>query len=139
MPSFKYAAQLQALADCPASDCREATRDAYRYVFRSRMWDSFTPVLAGQPQRALKWSDRDRCGGWALSFFSSADVAGAIFTKLQNTSRNIHKTIGDSIALGKLQTSDGVVSTPDSDGHFELHEYAGTNLVARFTVVLELA
>jgi hypothetical protein len=138
MPPFKYTVQLQALPDCPASDCREDGRDAYRYVFRTRMAHSFTPVLVGQPQRAVKWSDKDRCGGWALSFFSSADVAGAIFTKLQSTSRNIHKAIGDSIALGTLQTGDGVVSKPDDDGHFELHEYAATDLLKRFTVVREL-
>jgi hypothetical protein len=73
-----------------------------------------------------------------LSFFSSADVAGAYFAKLQRTTRNIHKTIGDSIALGTLQTGDGVVSKPDGDGHFELHEYTNTILVPRFTVVREL-
>jgi hypothetical protein len=98
---------------------------------------SFVPVLVKKPQRAFK-SDEERCGGWALSFFSSADVAAATFAKLQSTSPNIHKSLGDSIALGTLHTSDGVLSAPDHDGHFELHEYANTDLVPRFAVVRSL-
>ena len=136
MPAFKYREKIEALPDCPASECREDAREGFRFVFRGRMAESFAPV--GSPTSAFKWGDRERCGGWALSFFSSVENAEASFRKMQRNSSNIHKKIGDSVASGNLQHSDGVMSAPEADGHFDLHEYEGTNLVPRFAVVLEL-
>jgi hypothetical protein len=137
MPLFKYQAKLVAYPDCPAPDCQEGSRDAYRYVFRDRMAESFTPI--GVPDWGARWDDKTKCAGWALSFFTSMEGASTHFEKLRKTTQNISKKVGDAIASGRLGHQDGRMSEAEPEGHFELHEYEGTELAMRFNVVRILA
>ena len=130
---YKYQDKLDGIDNCPAAHfkCR-VIHESFRYVFADPA-GSFLPVLARSPKRALRWDDIERCGGWALSFFSSAEAARIQFELLRRNNPGIHKTLGDRIAVGDLSQDDGVSSEPEPDGHFELHEYEGVKLYDRFS------
>lgn len=138
MRHFKYERQLQALPDCPPETFQEGARDGYRYVFSKAIHNSFDPVLVIKPGRAISWNDKQRCVGWALSFFTTADAAVANYENLKSTNPNIHKLLGDALAKGILAKADGVMSAPDARGHFSLHEYNGSGFASGFLVVRRL-
>jgi hypothetical protein len=138
LPAYKYQAQLEALPHCPDQGYASRACEAFRFVFEASLATSFLPVLVLNPQRALRFSDREKCGGWALSFFVSVDAARTTFVALKKISPRIHKTIGDAIATGTLTAADGVMCEPDTDGHFELHEFESTNLQDRFALIERL-
>lgn len=133
---YKYQDKLDGIDNCPAAHFRPRVIQAsFRYVFADNTSGSFLPVLARSPERALKWDDTTRCGGWALSFFASADSARVHFESLRRNNPRIHKTLGDRIAVGSLARDDGVSSEAEQNGHFELHEYEGVKLYDRFSEV----
>lgn len=135
---LKYQDEISAIPDCPAAHCEGRNATAFRFVSSANMEESFLPQLRRKPERALKMNAVRRCSGWALSFFSSQEAAGAFFTKLQKNNPKVHKTIGDSIAVGELHPADGASEEPDDSGHFNLHENSSVVLHDRFRLVHHL-
>jgi len=132
---YKYQAHLDSIANCPMPHFAPRKAEAYRYVFSDSAEKSFLPVLAKNPNRALNWNDVDRCSGWALSFFTSAATARTLFESLRRLNPRIHKSLGNGIAVGQLSSGDGVSCEAERSGHFELHEYDGTELASKFSLL----
>jgi hypothetical protein len=133
--TYKYQGALDGIPECPASHFSQMATEAYRYVFTSNVRGSFLPVLELNPKRALKFTDLQRCSGWALSLFVSARTARANFEALRRTNPKIHKALGDAIAHGVITQQDGLCCAADEVGHFDLHEFANTEISSRFSVV----
>ena len=82
--------------------------------------------------------DKMKCSGYSLSLFNTLENAITKYAKLQKNMRNIKKTIGDHIALGSIDKTDGYVTEPNKHGHFDLHEFDDVNLKNKFSVICGL-
>lgn len=67
--------------------------------------------------------------------FATEAQARARFGELERNNREIRKTIGTHLASLALTVAHGVQTPENSTGHFDLHEYEGTDLVPVSTIV----
>ena len=110
---------------------------AYRWVSGElndrRNWE---PPLVKKPARATDMKDRERCSGYALSFFTSEEMARqrhARVIKAMNAAAAA--TLGTHLAAGSIDPEDGLASAPDARGHFDLHEDSRADLAPKFRVI----
>ncbi|MGH1363895.1 MAG: hypothetical protein ACRBF0_10085 [Calditrichia bacterium] len=139
MSDYKYSEQISSLHNCPPTNYSPQATDAYRFVYKSNPERSYIPVAKGNPKRINDRSDMKKCQAWGLSFFNTEENAIAKFEDLKRRNKNIAKTIGDSIALVKLEESDGVCSPVGEKGHFTLHERGESKFSERNEVIKELS
>ena len=93
--------------------------------------DNFRPPAAIKPSRT--WGDDDeRCEAFALSLFETAEALVVEMAALEKNFKQLRKRIGNHIATGNIETTDGVMSTPDQKGHFNLHESETCQLESKF-------
>lgn len=72
------------------------------------------------------------CGGYALSFYVSLEQARNSYSYCVENFKNFKQIVGGHIAECKLTSSDGRREAIASDGHFNFHEFEGTDLTNRF-------
>jgi hypothetical protein len=140
---FKYPALIRDLGiECPPNGCSPEKRNSFRIVKGVDHKDNFLPPLIIKPQRrhseTFKNDPSELCSGYALSFFVSLDSVREYFAELLEQMSNAHKSVGTHVAKGALDECDGVMSEPDEDGHFDLHEFEGAVLKPKFSIVHEL-
>lgn len=134
---YKYQRIISSLYNCPPDDCFSAEIDAFRFVQGDiKDENNFLPGILSNPSRANDQSDHFVCSYSGLSFFSSIEQAKAKYNKFRFNKR-IAKALGSHIAQGKLSSEDGVITPPNRDGHFDLHEFEGIDLQNKFTIVCE--
>jgi len=141
--SLKYHDMIKDLPDCPPITGKNITTDSYRFVFNDiNHKNNFLPALIITPKRInskIFSEDRMKCSGYALSLFNKLENAIKRYVKLQKSVRNIKKTIGDHIASGLIDKSDGYVTEPNKHGHFDLHEFDDVHLKNKFSVIYDLS
>ncbi|HVA51351.1 MAG TPA: hypothetical protein VNH11_33730 [Pirellulales bacterium] len=118
---LKYADDLARLINCPPSDARQCQPSrVFRFV-HDLITDerNFIPPAKLNPARKFK-DDEERCSAHALSMFISQPQAVSFFTGLKRRYPNIHKVLGANLSAGTLADTDGLATTPDSRGHFDL-------------------
>lgn len=126
MPEFKYVALLDDLPDeCPPSQAEPTARLAFRFVFDPLDMRSFEVFATRRP---AQFATDPCCSHCALSMFATEEHARAKFAKLMAIRKNIGKLIGDHLAEVTLAEEHGVQTAPNTDGHFDLHEYANVDL-----------
>lgn len=131
VPQWKYASDLASRVDCPPSGSQPRDRTAFRFVWNPIGPDSFVPI-AFRPSRAPQRTNRrghSSCSAYGLSMFISEAQARTRFAELEEKNREIRKTIGTHLASLALTTAHGVQTPENRDGHFDLHEYQGADLV----------
>lgn len=74
----------------------------------------------------------------ALSCFVSDTKAEKFFLALKKSNPRAVQSIGDSLSEGVLTQSDGEVTTPTPNGHFDLYEYVGCDLNKSFKITRKL-
>jgi len=132
---LKYQKQTEEIPNCPSPDCKSLTIEAFRFVFEDiHHRNNFLPALLINPKRQLT-KDSDKCSGYALSFFCSAETAKSQYLKLKKRNKNIGKSIGTHIAQGVVNETDGLVSEINRNGHFDLHEFENTDLKNKFRII----
>lgn len=132
---FKYQKQIENIPNCPPPACRSVNTEAFRFVFEdTNHRNNFLPVLLINPKRQFS-KNTDRCSGYALSFFSTLEKAKNRYLKLKKVNKNIGKLLGDHIAKGFINETDGLVSETDKGGHFDLYEFENAELKRKFCVV----
>jgi len=141
--NFKYKKQIEQLStQCPPSNYKSKDISAFRFVFEAendKAKNNFLPVLIIKPKRQLKPdNDTVKCQGYALSLFDSQENAEKRYYKLRKRNKNISKTLGDCLATGTIDKTDGVASEVDNNGHFSLHEFENTDLAAKFNIISTL-
>ena len=135
---FKYQEFIKDLEiECPPNDCVQEKRDSFRFFKDIKHKDNFLPPFIIKPSRVNRKSkdDPEVCSGYALSFFVTLESAKEFFTELLDQRFNAYELIGKYVAKGTLDENDGVMSNPDSDGHFDLHEFVDVILDSKFEVV----
>lgn len=112
-------------------------RAAFRFVWNPVDSSSFVPValrISRPPQRTNRRS-QPSCSAYGLSMFATEAQARSRFSTLEESNREIRKSVGTHIASVALSTTHGVQTPENSLGHFDLHEYEDSDLVSVSTVV----
>ena len=133
---LKYAEDLARIINCPPPEAAACNRGlAYRFVHDTIEDErNFQPPAKLNPSRRFK-DDEECCAAHALSMFSTEAKAAAFFADLRKVHKNIHKTIGGSIAEGRLDGSDGLSTAPDESGHFDLFQADGVDFSKSFSII----
>jgi hypothetical protein len=98
---------------------------------------SFIPPALMNPARRFR-NDPGRCGGYALSMFTTRDTAVEFYLQFETGHKNIGNTLGTHLATGILVPSDGVATAPSGSGHFDLFEEQNCDLLPRFQIIEQL-
>jgi hypothetical protein len=135
MRNLKYQENLDKFPNCPPNHYSELSKNAFRWVFRRRISDSFIPLnkIKEPPQRMLDDTDL-MCKGFGLSLFETYHKAFARYTALYNRKRGLsHKDFilekGDAIAELEMTENEGIFGDVNKDnGHFTFHEFEAIDL-----------
>lgn len=136
---MKYQSDLCSINDCPPLTSERVQRQAYRFVFNPICEKSFIPQGIKKPQRVSgSTNDVERCSLLGLSMFDSDTKAITRYKYLKGLMRNIEKTIGTHLAQGKIRSTDGLVTKPNNQGHYDLFEFKNVNLSPNFQIIVDL-
>lgn len=141
--AYKYQKLIDELA---AQGCQmpelhlPANMAACRFASSVEGAKNHIPQYVSKPKRMLA----DVAGGranmslLALSCFTTDEKAVTFYGCLRKSFKNIAVTVGDSLAEGTLTDTDGEVTTPAANGHFDLYEYEGCDLNRSFLITKQL-
>jgi hypothetical protein len=141
---FKYSEFISSLKfneraiECPPKNCRGINSTVFRWVFESlEEKDTFLPQILKPNIPRKHYKDEEQfCNDYALSLFKTFEDAIATFKSLNST---VREKIGyKNIAEGVVDVSDGVATSVEWNGHFNLHEYEGVDFTGRFTIIDKL-
>ena len=141
---FKYKAELALInesgCNCPPDDLMAiAEKTAFRFVYDViDNPNNFIPPSKKSPKRLLKVEPDSRCSGMALSLFEVQSQAKDFYYNLKLTFQNIQKGIGTDLAIGTINSEDGLITDKDKDSHFDLHEFVDTALQIKFQIIEKL-
>ena len=116
------------------------SKDAFRYVFANNNQHNHIPPHKLHPNRLAQQIKNERVDltGFALSNLETEDKAIAFYRYLHKICKNVKKQIGDSLSYGILYNSDGLITSTDSKGHFDLFESDTCILSLSFNIVRSL-
>ncbi|RXG28449.1 hypothetical protein [Leeuwenhoekiella marinoflava] len=127
------------LPQCPPPHYNKKDRICYRWVFESiENDDNFKAQADKNPSIINSKDDKLKCDYYALSFHDTLENSKNAFEFLQNTVKNAKKRLGNHIAKGKIDNSDGVAEEPNNRGHFNLHPSQESNFGEKFVILEEL-
>ena len=108
----------------------------FRFVFRNNLDKSYLPNYIMKPQRAIINNGQSKVdvGGYALSCFTQKNKAVKFYHSLSKNMRNISKAIGDGISSGIVTNTDGNITNPTSNGHYNLFEFPACDLSKTFSL-----
>jgi len=136
---YKYREDHEKLpCECPVEkDLSYYEAIAFRFVHKNTTHPNCSlPNLKINPKRKI--SDCSRmCGGYALSFYVSLEHAKEGYKYCASHFHNFKDTVGKHIAECQLTASDGRCEKTDKQGHFNFHEFEGTDLTNRFYNVVD--
>ncbi|WP_372772362.1 hypothetical protein [Mangrovibacterium sp.] len=143
--NFKYQEDMKAIreqhnCECPAKHLKAISHmEAYRFVHEDINHKSnFLPQLKDEPARFIDNNGKKKCDYLSLSFFTKAESAKSRFSSLAKTVKNIHKTLGTHIAVGALDSNDGLKTEDCSSNHFDLYEFEEADLKNKFAIIDKL-
>ena len=116
---------------CKLTTFKEQERIAYRWVFN----DINNPKNFLPPYIINSSRKKDNCKGYALSFFESHLAAKNRILEITKDKENLFKKLGNHIAGGKLEKTDGISDKENSFGHFDHFEYENINLKPKFEIL----
>jgi hypothetical protein len=143
---FKYEEFICDLGiECPPPDYGRKERVCFRFVFEcsdTRHYSNFLPGPLQPPKRGLlprtPEDPKDLCMSYALSFFISMDSARRKINSLLKHFKKADIMLGTHIAQGILDQNDGVMSEPNRQGHFSLHEFRNARLDSKFVIIHQM-
>jgi len=141
-PKLKYEAEIADFApgciSCPPAGALPMAIKAFRWVAKPMTTDSFLPPGKIKPARVNNTKGAANCGLFGVSMHTSRERSIDAFKKLEKTFVYARKTIGGFVAEGDLTEQDGLCTTSNSAGHFDLYEYEKVNLIDSFVVLCEI-
>lgn len=133
--NLKYAKEIGLIKSCPPKACKPGARDAFRVIHADFSHpNNFRPPAQIDPRRVFS-NEEKKCSAYALSLFVSKDAVIDFIKAVEKRNQLIRKSLGGHVASGFVQPSDGLLSSTDTHGHFDLFESATANLASHFTAV----
>ena len=125
-------------ANCPPTMCENKNIMGLRFVFSDFHPNNILPPLVINPKRVNGTrftKESTKCSGHALSMYNSLDNARKAYAKILKVAKNLPKTAGTHIAEFPISHEDGLVTSCNDEGHFDLHEYEGVDFANRMVVI----
>ena len=145
---YKYEEYLIAVREehkinCPCEKATPKNSTAFRWVHSDiNHENNFLPpgIIAIKQKRKPRIfppnQKENYCNIFALSLFDTENNA---IKRFKNFPKRIQKMLGfTNVAMGEIETNDGVLTGINSYGHFDLHEFEEASLVSKFTIKKEL-
>jgi len=134
---YKYNNEIKGVSTngcaCPPPYAVEQTLIAFRWSQDPISTQCFLPQALRNPPRLLKAKDpEEKCSCWGLSMHNNLDASVSAFKALEQTFKQARKIFGGYVASGTLTPLHGRVTTPDHNGHFDLHEYQDSMVASAF-------
>jgi hypothetical protein len=142
---LKYQKYIDEFPNCPPIHYKELSENAFRWVSRNRLSESFMPLnrIKVPPQRMLDDTDL-MCKGFGLSFFDTFAHAFARYDALYKRKRGLsHEAFiiekGDSIAELEITENEGIFGdVNEGNGHFTFHEFEEIDLTKNVLVIEDI-
>ncbi|RZJ20459.1 MAG: hypothetical protein EON51_15045 [Acinetobacter sp.] len=131
---YKYREDHASLdCDCPIGNgLSDYLGVAFRFVHEETTHPNCSlPITKIRRVPRTKNCKKD-CGGYALSFYVTLDQAKARHKFLTDSYPVFKQTVGEHIAECNLTAADGKREAIGTDGHFNFHEFEGTDFTHRF-------
>lgn len=143
LDSFKYSEQIRELIDrgIMLDETITALQNemvAYRFAHSEANNNNHKPVYVISPRRIISPISQLSTSGYALSCFNTEDNAESAYRSLSRNFKKISQTIGDALTSGSITSSDGMITSIETSGHFDLYEYSSCDLNVSFTLVKQL-
>ncbi len=135
---FKYQNQIDKVQEqglcCPPDNLLVPNNHlSFRFVFEdAKHVKNHNPPGINNPKRILKEQDSKKCSLYGLSCFSKEGGAKQFFNSITNSIPNVHKSIGDTLSTGYIQSDNGLMSEEDIETHFDLFEFEDCDLSKSF-------
>ena len=121
---LEYHAFISKIDQCPAAATMRCSEPAFRAVHADlNHTDNFLPQAITQPERLAKASKRKQCGLWSLSLYSDPDQLRSLILKVEETSPEFRKVVGDWYAKMDVQAHHGRRTQEDGFGHYNFYQY----------------
>lgn len=138
MPNFKYSININNLnlkTVCPPETYKGRDEIVFRFAYSDiNHPDTFKPQFVKKMPRQLPSDESKTCDGYGLSLFISIESSIFFFNEILNN--RLRQLLGYThISSGRITTNDGVTTLTDDNGHFNLHEYEGVDLLPNFLIV----
>jgi hypothetical protein len=138
---LKYQENLESIGrNCPPDGyVAEQITPVYRWVFE-QIEDprNFQAPLFRKPTRFSESSPHRCCEAMALSMFDNLEGARARFLELKTAmGESIYKALGNRIAIGYIEKSDGLHGGRGRHGHFNFHPAETMNFHEKFQISTE--
>lgn len=131
---FRYHDHISKIACCPGSANELFEENNFRAVQKDiKFKNNFLPQAVYEPQRLLKCKPGAKCSLWGLSTYESVEGLRNLILKVEETTPNFRKKIGDHYAKLRLSSEVGRRTASDKFGHFDFYEY--TNFDAQKSVI----
>ncbi|MDQ5930643.1 MAG: hypothetical protein QG594_2431 [Bacteroidota bacterium] len=134
--TFKYQTDINdhAPVDCPPPNAKRISINAFRFVNNPITNDDFkTYIQLGKVPKGTNKTHL-KCSCCGLSMFNSLEAAIKKYNSIPKKSNVSYS----HIAEGKLTKEMGVCTPPLTNGHFDLFEFAETEIKNEFSIVAEL-
>ena len=131
---YKYREDHATLScDCPVGNgLSDYDGVAFRFVHKDTTHQNCSlPITKIRSVRKSNNCKKD-CGGFAISFYVSLEKARESHKYFADNSPVFKQTVGEHIAECKLTSTDGKREAIRDDGHFNFHEFEGTDFTNRF-------
>lgn len=116
---------------CPPTSAKEMEGTVWRWVKNPITEGCFDPQAVRNPPRLLraqKDGPTQECSCWGLSLHVTKPQSVQAFQDLEKLVRNARKIFGGHVSGAKLIAAHGKGTTPESNGHFDLHPYKDVDL-----------
>lgn len=121
---FKYKDEHNDCQPCPPPEAEsiEGELEGFRFVANGDTIssDDFVPEGIESPARNFGTNPNPPCCAFGLSFFTTAAKARRKFNKLRDQSKKIARK--KYLVRSSLTSNMGVITPPNAQGHFTLHE-----------------
>ena len=133
---LEYQDEISSIDTCPRDDFEKKEQIAFRFVLQNPPEkNSFLPVIKMNPRRGHNFNSKQLCDAYSLSMFKTEEEAIVFYEKLKARFPNIKKSIGNSLASGKLKEKDGLSGNYRKDGHFSFFPFKNISLNRKFIVI----
>lgn len=129
--TFKYHVEIRQILVCPPNHakCRDAAGFRFVRADLTHPANALPPAKINPARTVNTRPITSCCTAFALSLFDSVSNLRSHARKLQKSSPQVLKAIGDHYAKVVITPQCGETTVPDARGHFDFFEYADFDLI----------
>ena len=132
---LKYQASIEDVDDCPPQRAVSVACKAFRFVHSDLNHQNNNLPTAMIDPSVYPPGHSMHCHSWALSLFSSQELAEKKYKKCISARPLVAQRVGTHLASGDIKESDGKIMPAGASGHFSLFESDSFDFHERFEMI----